>query len=132
MKGNQMHDLTFVVGEDRSVAEIWETLGEASIQMEASCTFPRLEGRIVHVVVKDDDAENAYQALRAARFIPLDRRPVVMAEFEPRPGAIGEIARKVADAGAKLYILYMATNNRVVIGASDLDKVAEVLAAQDQ
>lgn len=124
-----MHDLTFVVGEDRAVAEIWETLGNASIQMEASCTFPRLEGRIVHVVVKDSDADAAYEALRSARFIPLDRRNVLIIDFVPRPGAIGEIARKVADAGAKLYILYMATGDRVVIGASDLDKVAEALAS---
>ena len=122
-----MQDLTFVVGEDRAVAEIWETLGKASILMEASCTFPRLEGRIVHVVVKDSDADNAYEALRAASFIPLDRRKVLLADFESRPGAIGEIARKVADAGAKLYILYLARDNRVVIGASDLDKVAEAL-----
>ncbi len=122
-----MQDLTFVVGEDRAVAEIWETLGKASIQIEASCTFPRLEGRIVHVVVKLEDAENAYQALRTARFIPLDRRPVLVVELENRAGALGEIARKVADAGAKLYILYMATGNRVVIGADDLDKVARVL-----
>jgi hypothetical protein len=122
-----MHDLTFVVGEDRAVAEIWETLGAASIQMEASCTFPRLEGRVVHAVVKDSDADAAYEALRAAHFIPLDRREVLIIEFEPRPGAIGGIARKIADAGAKLYILYMATGNRAVIGASDLDKVAEIL-----
>lgn len=122
-----MQDLTFVVGEDRAVAEIWETLGEASIQMEASCTFPRLEGRVVHVVVKDDDADAAYDALRAAAFIPMDRRQVLIANFHPKPGAIGEIARKVADTGAKLYILYMATGDRVVIGASDLGKVAEVV-----
>ena len=121
-----MQDLTFVVGEDRAVAEIWETLGAASITMEASCTFPRLEGRVVHVVVSLEDAEAAYQALRAAHFIPLDRRPVVLVRFDPRPGAIGEIARRVADAGSKLYILYLATDNRVVIGASHLDKVREV------
>lgn len=122
-----MQDLTFVVGEDRPVAEIWETLGAASIAMEASCTFPRLEGRVVHVVIKDSDAEEAYQALRAARFIPLDRRQVLIADFVPRPGAVGEIARKIADAGAKLYILYMATGDRVVVGASDLAKVATAL-----
>jgi len=122
-----MHDLTFVVGEDRAVAEIWETLGRASIQMEASCAFPRLEGRVVHVVVKDADADAAYEALRAGGFIPLDRRDVLIAEFEARPGAIGEIARKIADAGAKLYILYMATGDRVVIGASDLAKVTTAL-----
>ena len=122
-----MHDLTFVVGEDSAVAEIWETLGAAGIQMEASCTVPRLEGRVVHAVVKDSDAEAAYEALRAAHFIPLDRRDVLIAEFVARPGAIGEITRKIADAGAKLYILFMATGDRVVIGASDLDKVAGVL-----
>ena len=122
-----MQDLTFVVGEDRAVAELWETLGDAGIQMQASCTFPRLEGRIVHVVVTDDDADRAYETLRARHFIPLDRRNVLIMEIVPRPGELGRIARRIADAGAKLYILYMATGNRVVIGASDLDKVAEVL-----
>jgi hypothetical protein len=122
-----MQDLTFVVGADRAVAEIWEALGEADIQMQASCTFPRLEGRIVHVVVSDADADRTYETLRARNFIPLDRRNVLIMEIVPRPGELGRIARKIADAGAKLYILYMATGNRVVIGASDLDKVAEIL-----
>ena len=122
-----MQDLTFVVGEDRAVAELWEALGAAGIQMEASCTFPRLEGRVVHVAVTDDQADAAYDALRAAGFIPMDRRPVIIAEFTPRPGAMGEIARHLADAGAKVYIMYMATGDRVVIGASDLTKAAEAL-----
>ena len=122
-----MQDLTFVVGEDRAVAELWETLGSVSIQMEASCTFPRLEGRVVHVTVKDEDADAAYEALRQAGFIPLDRRNVVIADFVPRPGAMGEMARRLADAGAKVYIMYMATGDRVVIGASDLGKVTEIL-----
>lgn len=122
-----MQDLTFVVGEDRAVAEIWETLGEAGIQMETACTFPRLDGRIVHIVVSDDNATPAYDALRAKHFVPLDRREVVLASITPRPGELGRIARKIADAGAKLYILFMASDNRVVIGASDLTRVAEVL-----
>ena len=122
-----MQDLTFVVGADRAVAEIWEALGEADIQMQASCTFPRLEGRIVHVVVSEEDADRTYETLRARNFIPLDRRNVLIMEIVPRPGELGRIARKIADAGAKLYILYMATGNRVVIGASDLDKAAAAL-----
>ncbi len=122
-----MQDLTFVVGADRAVAEIWETLGEADIQMQASCTFPRLEGRIVHIVVSEEDADRTYETLRSHRFIPLDRRDVLIMEIVPRPGELGRIARKIADVGSKLYILYMATGNRVVIGASDLDKVADAL-----
>ncbi len=122
-----MQDLTFVVGEDRAVAELWEALGDAGIQMQASCTFPRLEGRIVHVVVAEEDADRAYEALRSHRFIPLDRRRVLITEIVPQAGELGRIARKIADADAKLYILYMATGNRVVLGASDLDKAAEAL-----
>ncbi len=122
-----MQDLTFVVGEDRAVAEIWDILGEASIQMEASCTFPRVDGRVVHVVVSDDDGDAAHDALRATGFMPLDRRSVLVIDFVPRPGALGDIARKVADAGAKLFIMYLATGDRVVIGATDLERVAAAL-----
>ncbi len=122
-----MQDLTFVVGEDRAVADLWEALGEVGIQMQASCTFPRLEGRIVHIVVKDDEADTAYNALRERSFIPLDRRKVLIANINPRPGELGRIARAIADRDAKLYILYMATGNRVVVGASDLDKAADAL-----
>lgn len=125
-----MEDLTFVVGEDRAVAEMWETLGGADILMEASCTFPRLEGRVVHVVVTDENAEAANQALRAVGFIPLDRRKVLVTDMVPRPGELGRIARKIADAGAKLFILYLASNNRVVIGADDLDKAAAALGVE--
>ena len=127
-----MQDLTFVIGEDRAVAEIWETLGNIDITMQASCTFPRLEGRIVHIVVKDDEADRAYEALREQNFIPLDRREVLLANLEVRPGELGRMARRIADAGAKLFILYLASDNRVVIGASDLEKVAEVLDVSEE
>ena len=93
----------------------------------AGCTFPRLEGVIVHTVVTDEDGDAAYEALRAAHFIPLDRREVVIADIEVRPGELGRLARRIADAGAKVFIMYMATGDRVVIGADDLDKVRTVI-----
>lgn len=122
-----MQDLTFVVGEDRSVAEIWEALGSVNIEMEAATTYPRLEGRIVHVVVSDDVARKAYDTLREKGFLPLDRREVLIADIVVQPGEMGRIAREIADAGAKLYVMFMASNNRVVIGASDLAKAAKAL-----
>lgn len=122
-----MQDLTFVVGEDRSVAEIWETLGSVGIQMEAACTFPRLEGRIIHVVLTDEKADVGSDTLREKGFLPLDRREVLIVDIVPQPGEMGHIARKIADAGAKLYIMYMASDNRVVIGASDLVAAARAL-----
>ncbi len=122
-----MQDLTFVIGSDRAAAEIFETLGTADIVIQAACTFPRLEGRVVHVAVEDANGDAAYEALRSAGFIPMDRREVLIADIVVKPGELGRLARSIADAGAKVYIMYMATGDRVVIGADDLDAVRSVL-----
>lgn len=122
-----MQDLTFVIGADREAAEIWEVLGDHDILMEAACTFPRLEGRIVHVTVTDEDADRAYEALCAAHFMPMDRREVLIVDIDPHPGELGRLARRIADAGAKVYILYMALGDRVVVGADDLDKARSAI-----
>ncbi len=122
-----MQDLTFVLGSDHDPADLWSVLGDAGITMEAACTFPRLEGRIVHAVVTDEDADRAHRALRKAGYLPLDRRPVLISEIQPQPGALGSLARRISDAGVRIYILYMATGNRVVIGADDLAAAAAAL-----
>jgi hypothetical protein len=42
-------------------------------------------------------------------------------EVDDRPGALADLAGKVAAAGVNLDLVYVATNNRVVFGAADLD-----------
>jgi hypothetical protein len=115
--------MTFIIGKDRVAADIWEVLGSAGITMEASCTYPSAEGRNVRVVVGDDDAATARATLLEAGFGAIDEAEVLIAEIEVRPGGLGELARKVADSGARLTTLFMATGDRVVIGADDLDKI---------
>ncbi len=122
-----MQDMTFIIDTERPVAELWEVLGKAGITMEAACTFPTVDGRNVRVVVKDEDAEAAHDALLAAGFGAIDRHQVLIADLEVRPGSLGDLAQRVADTGARLTVLYMATGDRVVIGADDLDKVRSVV-----
>jgi len=122
-----MQDLTFVLGPDRTGSEVWQHLGQAGINIEAACMFPRLEGRVIHVTVADGDAETAHRILVDAGFAELDRRPVVLASFFDEPGALGALTRRINDAGVKIYLMYMATGNRVVVGADDLETVARVI-----
>lgn len=122
-----MQELIFVIGPDRAVAEIWEVLGSVGIAQEASATYPAVEGRHVRVVVRDEDADTASNALLDAGFGALDRHPVIIADIEVRPGELGRIARRLADGGVKLTTLFMATGDRVVIGADNLEKVEEIL-----
>lgn len=123
-----MQEMTFIIGPDRAAAEIWEALGRAGIGIEASCTFPALDGRYVRVVVGDGDADAARSVLLEAQLGAIDRREVLIAGIENRPGRLGELARKIADTGAMLTTLYMAMGDRVVVGADDLDKARAVLA----
>ena len=122
-----MQDMTFIISIDRAVAEIWDALGGAGINLEASCTYPTLDGRVVRLVVADGDADGARDALLNAGFGAVDRHDVLIASIDNRPGQLGELARKIADTGASITTLYMAMGDRVVIGADDLDKVRSVV-----
>ena len=123
-----MQDMTFIISAERAAAEIWETLGSAGVNVEASCTFPSTSGRVVRIVVSDEQAADGKAALLEAGFSALDQHEVIVAPIENQPGGLGRLARRVADSGAKLTTLYMAMGNRVVVSANDLDKVRALLA----
>ena len=54
-----------------------------------------------------------------------------MLEIEDRPGALGEIARRLGEARVNLTLVYLATNTRVVLAADNLAdaKSADQLSA---
>jgi hypothetical protein len=122
-----MREVTFILGPERAAAEIWEVMGRAEIRLEASCTYPTVDGRNLRVVVADSDVTAAKAAALEAGFGPIDENEVLIVEIELKPGSLGALARRVADTGAKLQILYMATGDRVVLGADDLEKAASVV-----
>jgi hypothetical protein len=122
-----MQDFTFVIGMDADPADPWAVMGRAGITMVAACAFPRLEGRVMHVVVEEDDTAAGRQALIDAGYLLLDQRPVLVAKIEPKPGELGRLAKRVSDSGARINILYMALGNNVVIGADNLEKAAAAI-----
>ncbi|MDR5682569.1 MAG: ACT domain-containing protein [Armatimonadota bacterium] len=115
-------DLTVVL-EDRpgTLAALGETLGRAGINIEGICGFTAAGKGILHVLV--DDAAAARAALEDVGIEVRGERDVLVLEAEDRPGALGQIARKIAAAGANVDVVYLATANRIVIGADDLDRV---------
>ena len=114
-------DLTIIL-EDRpgTLADMGEALGKAGINIEGLCGFP-CEGKgVLHILV--EDAAAARRALEEIGLEVRDERQVLALEVEDRPGAFGEASRRIANAGANIDLVYLATNNRLVIGADDLDK----------
>jgi hypothetical protein len=102
-----------------------EALGKAGINIEGVCGFA-IEGRGVgHIVV--EDAAAARRALEEVGLEVGDEREVLVLEIEDRPGALGEVSRRIANAGVNIELVYLATNTRLVVGADDLERARAVL-----
>jgi hypothetical protein len=114
-------DLTVIL-EDRpgTLADMGEALGKAGINIDGLCGFP-CEGKgVIHILV--EDAAAARRALEDRGLEVRGERQVLVLEVEDRPGAFGDLTRRIANAGVNIDLAYPATKNRLVIGADDLDK----------
>ena len=65
--------------------------------------------------------------LAIAQLAVTREREVVVVEVDDRPGVLADLARDVAEAGVDLDLVYVATRNRVVFGAKDLDRLKAAL-----
>jgi hypothetical protein len=113
-------DLTVML-EDRpgSLAKLGEALGTAGVNIDGMCGFPSGGVGVIHLLVAN--GKTARRALEEAGIIVSDEREVLVHEAEDRPGMLGEVARKLANAGVNLDLIYKATQTRLVIGADDLE-----------
>ncbi len=117
-----MKDITIII-PDRggAVPEVWEALQGADIAIAAAVSFSRERHRVVHIVVDDDAVEVAGGVLAATGCLMVDTRDVLLVDLGDYPGGLAEVTRIAYDGGAGVYLLSLATNNRVMLGAANLD-----------
>jgi len=115
-------DLAVTVEDQPGVlAGMGEAIGRAGINISGICGVAAGPGSVVHLLVEDAAATRA--ALEGAGFGAVEEREVLVVDIADRPGALGETARKIADAGVNIELVYLASGTRLVIGAADLDAV---------
>lgn len=56
-----------------------------------------------------------------------DEREILIVEEASQPGALGQIARKIADAGVNLDLSYVNDKGQLVLGVDDLEKARAAL-----
>ena len=116
--------------EDRpgTLADLGEALGEAGINIEGMCAITH-EGRgIIHVLV--EDVAGARRALQGAGIKVEGETDVIVGDIPgdvDKPGMVGAMARKVANAGVNVNLVYLATKNRSVLATSDNAKAEQAL-----
>lgn len=122
MMAHHLKDLTIELDEKvGTVAAAAEALGKAGINIEGICGFVVGGKGVGHVLV--EDAGKARQALQSAGARVTGEQDAVVMEIDDRPGSLGKLTRKIADAGVNLNAVYLATRTRVVIGAQDAQKL---------
>jgi hypothetical protein len=111
------------------LARVGEALGGAGINIEGMMAFAH-EGRgFAHLLV--EDATAARRALDAGGIKIEGESDVEIVDLDQadvdRPGTLGERTRGVAEAGVNLRFVYLATHNRAVIGADDVDALRSAM-----
>jgi hypothetical protein len=108
--------------EDRpgTLADLGEALGNAGVNIDGGCGFP-LGGRAtIHILV--EDAGGARKAIEGAGLSVGGERDVVMLDVTDKPGELGAIARRMADAGVNIDLVYLSAKGQLVLGVDDLEK----------
>ena len=114
-------DLTIELDEKvGSVGAAAEALGKAGVNIEGICGFVVGGKGVGHVLVADPG--KARQALQTAGARVTGEQDVLILDIEDKPGSLGKLTRKIADAGVNLNTVYLATKTRVVIGAGEIEK----------
>jgi len=122
-------DLTIYLGDHPgSLAKVGEALGKAGVNIEGICGVTVQGKGVIHVLVAD--AVKARRTLEANHIDVAKETDVVVLDVEDRPGVLGNVARRLANAGVNLHIAYLATSSKLVVGADDLEKVRAIAEAK--
>jgi hypothetical protein len=120
-------DLT-VVMENRpgKLAELGEATGRAGVNIEGLCAMVGDGKGFIHILV--EDAAAARKALEEARIDVADEREAVIVDLHDKPGAMGEIARDLAEADVSVDVAYTIFSGvRLVIVTEDTEKAQAAL-----
>lgn len=108
-----------------ALAEVAGAISDAGVNLAAATCLRPGERAELHILVPH--AEAAKHLLAISHLAVTREREVVVVEVEDRPGVLADLARKIAQAGVNIDLVYVATSNRVVFGSSDIDALRGVL-----
>src|SRR6188474_953604 len=108
-----------------ALARVAAAISDAGVNIAAATCVGPGERAELHILVPH--AEAAKHALAISHVAVTREREVVVVDVEDRPGVLADLTRRIARAGVNLDLVYVATQNRVVFGAPDLDGLKAVL-----
>jgi len=108
-----------------ALAAVAAAISDAGVNIAAATCIGPGDRAELHILVPH--AEAARHSLAISHLAVSREREVVVVDVEDRPGVLADLTRKIAKAGVNLDLVYVATRNRVVFGASDLPALRAAL-----
>jgi hypothetical protein len=108
-----------------ALAEVAAAISDAGVNISAATCVGPGERAELHILVPHGEA--ARHQLAISHLAVSREREVVVVDVEDRPGVLADLTRRIAAAGVDLDLVYVATRNRVVFGAGDLDGLRAAL-----
>lgn len=124
-----MKDLAIAL-EDRpgALAEMGAALGRAGVSVEGGGAWVVSGEGVAHFLFADGAA--AREALLAAGIRVVAEREVLVQKLDQaRPGQLGELTRRMAEAGVNVEVLYSDHDHQLVLVVDDPARGREVSAA---
>ncbi|MEO8367199.1 MAG: hypothetical protein ABI538_13445 [Pseudoxanthomonas sp.] len=111
-----------------ALAQMGNVLGQAGISVEGGGAWVAGGQGIAHFLVEDGDA--ARTALVAAGICVVGVREVLIQRLrQDRPGQLGGLCQRMADAGVNIEVLYSDHANQLVLVVDDIEAGRGVSAA---
>jgi hypothetical protein len=108
-----------------ALAQVAAAISDAGVNIAAATCLGTGQTAELHILVPHG---GAVKHLLGISHLAVSReREVVVVEVQDRPGVLADLTRKIARAGVDLDLVYIATQNRIVFGAGDLDALKAAL-----
>jgi len=108
-----------------ALAEVAAAISDAGVNIAAATCIGSGDRAELHILVPHAGA--ARHALAISHLAVSREREVVVVDVPDRPGVLADLTRRVARAGVDLDLVYVATRNRIVFGAADLEALRAAL-----
>jgi hypothetical protein len=111
-----------------ALADMGEALGKAGVSVEGGGAWV-VDGKgVAHFLFEDGIA--ARRALEAKGIKVLAEREVVVQRLKQAvPGQLGQLARRMADAGINIEVMYSDHDNQLILVTDDTEKARMVAKA---
>ena len=108
-----------------ALAEVAAAISDAGVNIAAATCIGPGDRAELHILVPHAGAVR--HALAISHLAVSREREVVVVDVQDRPGVLADLTRRIARAGVDLDLVYVATRNRIVFGAADLDALRAAL-----